>query len=81
MMDAVQGFPTEVTEKTLRAFAYQHPVLMADAAFMDAFHGSGWSHVTPVTYIADREGVVRASLRGHQELDAFLEALPEGSLK
>ena len=81
MMDAVQGFTTEVTEKTLRAFDYRHPVLMADAAFMDAFHGSGWSHVTPVTYIVDREGVVRASLRGHQELATFLEALPAGSLK
>ena len=45
-------------------------------AFLDAFHGAGWSHVTPITYVADGSGAIVAALRGHQTLDALLTALP-----
>jgi peroxiredoxin len=75
MMDAVQGYPAEVTRRTLAGYAYQHPVLMADAAFVDAFHGAGWSHVTPVTYIVDGSGRITASLRGHQSYRTLQAAI------
>ncbi len=81
MMDEVEGYSTEVTARTLQSFGYEHPVLMADAALVDAFHGAGWAHVTPVTYVADRKGLVQRSLRGHQSLDALLAALPLGVIK
>lgn len=75
MMDQVQGFPAEATQRTLEEFGFRHPVLMADEAFLDAFHGAGWSHVTPVTYIADANGRISAALRGHQTLDELREAV------
>ncbi|MCA8942069.1 MAG: TlpA family protein disulfide reductase [Planctomycetes bacterium] len=75
MMDRVEGIPPEVTQRTLEEFGFQHPVLMADAAFVDAFHGAGWSHVTPVTYIADGEGRIVHALRGHQSFDVLLAAV------
>jgi hypothetical protein len=82
MMDAVDDyFPPEVTTRTLGEFAYQHPVLMADQPFVDAFHGAGWKNVTPITYIADGEGRITHALRGHQQLQTLLEALPQGSTR
>ncbi len=75
MVDEVQGFPAAVTERTLQAFRYRHPILMADAAFVDAFHGAGWSHITPITYVVDAEGTVVASFRHPYELDALRAAL------
>ncbi|MEM7202733.1 MAG: TlpA disulfide reductase family protein [Planctomycetota bacterium] len=63
MVDRVQGFPAEVTEQTLADYGYQHPVLMADDAFVDAFHGAGWSQITPITYVADGEGRIVQSFR------------------
>jgi peroxiredoxin len=75
MVDEVQGFPPAVTARTLERFAYRHPILMADAAFVDAFHGAGWSQITPITYVADPAGVVTASFRhpyGEEELRAVL---------
>lgn len=72
MMDRVQGFSTRDTQRTLVEFGYDHPVLMADEAFVEAFHGAGWANVTPVTYIADAEGRIVASLRGHQKLETLL---------
>lgn len=74
MMDEVEDYPPEVTSETLRTFAYQHPVLMANANFVDAFHGVGWAHVTPITYIVDAKGVVTKSLRGHQGLETLRAA-------
>lgn len=75
MMDEVQGYPIDATQKTLTDFGYEHPILMADAAFLDAFHGAGWAHVTPITYIANESGEIVAALRGHQRLDTLLAAL------
>ena len=47
---------------------------MADEAFVNAFHGVRWSHVTPVTYIVDGTGRIVRSLRGHQDLVALRAA-------
>jgi len=76
MVDRVQGFPPEVTARTLAEFGYEHPVLMADEAFVDAFHGAGWSQITPITYIADAKGVIVACLRYPYTVDDLRAALP-----
>ena len=82
MMDQVNGyFPEDVTQQTLRSFAYKHPIVFADHDFVDAFHGAGWKNVTPITYIADAEGHIIHALRGHQNLETLTQALPQGSLK
>ncbi len=75
MMDEVQGFPAEATQRTLTDYGFVHPVLMADQKFLDAFHGAGWSHVTPITYYADGSGKITAALRGHQTFEALLAPL------
>ena len=62
------------TERTLATFAYDHPILVADKEFVDAFHGSGWSHVTPVTYIVDAKARIVKALRGHQTLETLRAA-------
>lgn len=74
MLDDVEGYPAEVTSRTLETFAYRHPVLMANADFVEAFHGVGWSHVTPITYVIDAKGVVTKSLRGHQPVETLRAA-------
>ena len=74
MLDEVQGYQADVTAQTLRKLAYEHPVLMADEPFIEAFHGAGWAHVTPVTYVLDAKGVVTRSLRGHQSLETLRAA-------
>ena len=63
MMDEVVGYSADVTEKTLSEFAFRHPVVMADEAFVEAFHGIGWAHITPIVYIADAKGVIKTSFR------------------
>lgn len=80
LVDRVQGFDEATTEATLARMGYTHPILVADHAFADAFHGAGWSHVTPVTYVLDEEGRITASLRGHQELETLVAALPAGAV-
>jgi peroxiredoxin len=75
MMDRVQGYPEAVTRSTLARLAYQHPVLMADKRFVEAFHGVGWSHVTPVTYVANPKGVIVRALRGRQDLATLRAAI------
>jgi len=75
MMDRVLGFPETVTRKTLASFGYQHPVLMADEQFVEAFHKVRWSHVTPVTYVASPNGVIVRALRGHQDLATLRAAI------
>lgn len=75
MMDRVQGYPEELTRQTLARFGYQHPVLMADEQFVEAFHKVRWSHVTPVTYVASPNGVIVKALRGHQDLATLRAAI------
>ncbi len=76
MVDRVQGFPAELTARTLAEFGFQHPVLMADDAFVDAFHGAGWSQITPVTYVVDPTGKIVRSFRHPYPLDDLRAALP-----
>lgn len=75
MTDAVLDFPADLTERTLAGKEFRRPVLMADAAFMDAFHQVKWSNVTPVTYVVDAAGVVRFGLRGAQTAASIEQAL------
>ncbi len=70
----VSGISENLTRKTLARMAYEHPILMADQALVDAFHGAGWAHVTPVTYIIDAKGVIVQALRGHQTLKTLRSA-------
>ncbi len=74
MMDAVEEYEPEVTEATLLQLACPYPVLMADQAFVDQFHGVGWAHVTPVSYIADAKGRITHALRGKQSLSTLQQA-------
>lgn len=75
MMDRVQGYPEEETRATLARFDCRHPVLMADERFAEAFHKVRWSHVTPVTYVANPNGVIVRALRGHQDLATLRSAI------
>lgn len=71
--DRVLDFPPDLTERTIVGKNFASPVLLADAAFVDAFHSAKWSNVTPVTYVADAKGKIRYALRGGQT-QAALEA-------
>ena len=75
MTDAVLRFPAAESEATIANKGYVRPIVMADAAFADAFHKSSWSQVTPITYVADAQGVVRFALRGKQTRAAIEQAL------
>ena len=75
MLDRVQHYPEAITRETLAHLNYQHPILMADEAFLDAFHTVGWAHVTPVTYVANPKGVIVKALRGHQDLEVLRAAI------
>lgn len=73
--DRVLDFPPDLTERTIAAKNFAAPVLLADAAFVDAFHSAKWSNVTPVTYVADATGKIRYALRGGQTAAALEAAL------
>lgn len=75
LLDRAMGFPDSDTQKTLARHAYAHPVLVADQAFVDAFHGVGWANVTPITYVTDAAGTIRHALRGAQTEAALLASL------
>jgi len=75
MTDAVLDFPAELTAATLEHKQFRRPVLMADAAFVDAFHQVKWSNVTPITYVVDAASVVRFGLRGMQTVASIEQAL------
>jgi len=75
MTDAVLDFPAELTAATILHKQFTRPVLMADAAFVDAFHQVKWSNVTPITYVVDAAGVVRFGLRGKQTVASIEQAL------
>ncbi|MBL8840827.1 MAG: TlpA family protein disulfide reductase [Planctomycetes bacterium] len=75
-MDRVEEYPAETTAATLERMGYRHPVLFADAPFVDRFHGAGWAHVTPITYVVGSDGRIARHLRGHQSLESLLAAVP-----
>ena len=76
MVDRVQGFSQSATDATLAEFRYEHPVLMADDAFVAAFHGRGWAQITPITYVAGPDGVVTHAFRHPYELEDLRAVLP-----
>jgi peroxiredoxin len=73
--DRLLGFPPEETAATIAGKRFTKPVLLADAAFADAFHKSQWSQVTPISYVVDAQGVVCFGLRGGQSKAAIEQAL------
>lgn len=75
MTDQVLEFPAELTAATVAAKHFAKPVLMADAAFVNAFHKLKWSQVTPITYVVDAGGTTRFGLRGGQTVAAIEQAL------
>lgn len=75
MTDAVLEFAPELAVETLAKKSFTRPVLMADAAFVDAFHHVDWSNVTPITYVVDARSIVRFGLRGAQTAASIEEAL------
>lgn len=75
MTDRVLGFPPEETAATLLRVDFARPVLLADGPFVDAFHTVRWSHVTPITYVVDGTGRIRAALRGRRTAGEVLEAV------
>lgn len=75
MTDRVLDFPQQDTEQTLAHKQFVRPVLMADAAFVDAFHRVTWSQVTPITYLVDAAGTITHGLRGRQTAAAVLALL------
>jgi peroxiredoxin len=80
MMDEVLGYPASETAATLATMEYRQPVVMADAALVDAFHGSTFAHVTPITFVLDEDGRVRTHRRGHQGQDVLRSAVPSEAL-
>jgi peroxiredoxin len=75
MTDRVLEFPAELTAATIAGKRFERPILLVDAAFVDAFHQVRWSQVTPITYVVDAAGVVRHGLRGAQTRAAIEQAL------
>lgn len=75
MTDRVMGFSEEETRKTIERSGFEHPILMADEQFVDDFHGSDWSNVTPVSYFINPEGKIVTSLRGAQTVESLTAAL------
>lgn len=75
MTDRVLEFPAELTAATIAGKRFQRPILLVDAAFVDAFHQVRWSQVTPITYVVDARGIVRFGLRGAQTRAAIEQAL------
>lgn len=76
--DPVLEFDPQLTAATIAQKQFAAPILMATAAFVDAFHRASWSNVTPVTYVVDASGRIRAALRGGQtfaQLEAALAAV------
>jgi peroxiredoxin len=75
MTDRVLDFAPELTAATIAGKAFTRPILLADAAFVNAFHSVRWSNVTPITYVVDARGTVRTGLRGAQSRAAIEQAL------
>ena len=73
--DVVLKVAAEVTAATIANKRFARPVVLADAAFVAAFHQVAWSNVTPITYVVDAQGTIRYGLRGRQEPAAVEAAL------
>lgn len=76
--DRIMGFSEADSQKTISRSGFTHPIVFADQAFLDSFHGATWANVTPITYLVDRENRIVTTLRGAQmavDLTAALEPL------
>ncbi|MGK0263037.1 MAG: peroxiredoxin, partial [Planctomycetota bacterium] len=54
---------------------FTEPILMADVPFVELFHKAKWAQVTPITYVIDKNGIVRYALRGRQEAATVRQAI------
>lgn len=77
MTDPVEGYDQETTAATLKRHDYSWPILMATEEFVDAFHGVGWSRVTPITYFVSKDGQIVTSRRSQQTREELHAALKE----
>ncbi len=75
LVDELQGFDAKTTDATLQRMNFSHPILVADESIADAFHGLGWTHVTPITYIVNSAGMVVKALRGPHTFEELTAAL------
>ena len=75
MTDRPNGYSDAESTATIAKYGHTHPILMANEAFMEAFHGVAWSHVTPVIYIVDGTGRIAGSYRGPQSYETLRRAL------
>ena len=81
MTDVVLDVDEATTEATIARKQFTAPILMADEAFMELFHKARWSQVTPITYVVDKQGMVRFGLRGlqtEQTITAAVSAVGKG---
>ncbi len=75
MTDIVLDVTPETTAATIARKEFSEPILMADAVFVELFHSATWAQVTPITYIVDKQGVVRYGLRGGQDVATIASAI------
>jgi peroxiredoxin len=75
LTDPVMGYPLEESRQTAARSRFRHPFLLATKEFLGEFHGDTWANVTPITYVANREGAIVATLRGTQTARALLGAV------
>lgn len=81
LVDRVQGYSEEESQATLEYMNLDGPVVDANEAFVDAFHGAGWANVTPVTYVIDPDGKVQQALRGYADESMLRAAVPKDVLR
>lgn len=75
MTDVVLDVTPATTDATIARKEFTEPILMADVPFVELFHKAKWAQVTPITYVIDKNGIVRYGLRGRQEAATVRQAI------
>ncbi|MFT6079654.1 MAG: peroxiredoxin [Planctomycetota bacterium] len=75
MTDVVLDVTPATTDATIARKEFTEPILMADVPFVELFHKAKWAQVTPITYVIDKNGIVRYALRGRQEAATVRQAI------
>ncbi|MFT4842457.1 MAG: peroxiredoxin [Planctomycetota bacterium] len=75
MTDVVLDVTPATTDATVARKEFTEPILMADVPFVELFHKAKWAQVTPITYVIDKNGIVRYALRGRQEAATVRQAI------
>lgn len=75
MTDVVLDVTPATTDATVARKDFTEPILMADVPFVELFHKAKWAQVTPITYVIDKNGIVRYALRGRQEAATVRQAI------